>query len=48
LISVDLLRLRFAIPLLPEWGAKGLRVVVFIQHPVSGHVLSAEAQKVKS
>jgi hypothetical protein len=36
-----------AIPLLPDWGANGLRVVVFIQDPASGHVLGVEAQKVK-
>ena len=39
---------KFAIPLLPQWGAKGFRVVAFIQDPISGHVLGAEAEKVKS
>ena len=36
-----------AIPLHPDWGPNGLRIVVFIQDPISGHVLGVEAQKVK-
>lgn len=37
-----------AIPLLYGWGANGLRVVVFIQDPLSGHVLGVGEQKIKS
>jgi hypothetical protein len=37
-----------AMPLQPGWGANGLRVVVFIQDPISGHVVGVTAQKLKS
>lgn len=37
-----------AIPLQPDWGTNGLRIVVFIQDPISGLVLGIEAEKVKS
>ena len=36
-----------ALPLQPEWGANGLRVVAFIQDPASGHVVGVTAQKPK-
>jgi len=34
-------------PLESGWGRNGLRVVVFIQDPASGHILGVGAQKVK-
>ena len=37
-----------AIPVMRDWGARGLRVVVFIQDPNSGHVLGVGAQKIRS
>jgi hypothetical protein len=36
-----------AIPLHPEWGSNGLRLVAFIQDPTSGYVLGVQAKKAK-